>query len=186
MIRNTEFKGIKYIALSELAPSQLYISAEKLRRVKEWFSPEALAAEPLPVRDFGNGRCTLTDGHTRAICAYMAGMTHIPAIYDRDDIVACPEGEMLYRMDIEWCARFNIRTIADLENRIVTAESYKLLWQARCDAGHALITHTTPAQRAAAAAIHPGLFLYGISADLKTMYFEDSAGRQYEFPEAIS
>ena len=180
-----EFEGIKHIALSDITPSQLYISAEKLRRVEEWFSPEAIASEPLPVRDFGNGRYTFTDGHTRAMCAHMAGLTNIPVIYDRDDIVASAEGEMLYRMDIEWCARFGIHTIADLAGRIISSENYNILWRARCDAGYELMTRTTFAQRAAIAAHHSGLVLYGMSADGKTMHFEDLSGKTYQFQEAI-
>lgn len=180
-----EFEGIKYLKLSDISPSQLYISAEKLAGVEKWFSPEALAENPLPVRDFGNGRYTLTDGHTRALCAYRRGMTAIPCVYDRDPIVADPPGPELYRMDTEWCARFGIFTVADLASRVVSGADYARLWRARCDAGYELMTRTSPAQRAAIAARHPGLFLWGMSTDAKTLYFEDASGAAYAFSEDI-
>ena len=179
------FENIRHLPLADISPSQIYISEEKLRRIRKWFSPEALLREPLPVRDFGHGRYTFTDGHTRAMCAYLSGMRTIPAIYDSDPIVSTPEAHMLYRMDVEWCRRFGILTIADLSARIISGADYTKLWHARCDAAYELMTRTTAARRAAAEARHPGLFIYGMSADAQTLYFENAAGDLFEFPEEL-
>jgi hypothetical protein len=105
----------------ELGLSQIYLSRAKLNGVLAWFCPErAGEIAPLPVRDFGDGRYTLTDGHTRAYAAYLAGVRRIPVCYDDDEIVSCAEGQKLYRSDIEWCARFGLRSVADFERRILS------------------------------------------------------------------
>jgi hypothetical protein len=55
--------------LSQIQPSQLYISAAKLARVRAVFDPRQPASlGPLPVVAFGN-QIVLTDGHTRAFAA---------------------------------------------------------------------------------------------------------------------
>ena len=59
-----ELSGLK---LSDIHPSQFYISLEKLRQVEKWFRPDDLSHfEPVPVKRL-NGRIIFTDGHTRAL-----------------------------------------------------------------------------------------------------------------------
>lgn len=53
------------VPIRTLGVSQLYVSTEKLARVRAWFDPRSMT--PLPVRDFGNGRLTLTDGNLYAL-----------------------------------------------------------------------------------------------------------------------
>ena len=97
--------------------------------------------QSLPVHDFGDGRLTLTDGHSRAFIAYQH-KTKVPIVYDTDDIVTCDEGQLLYKNDIVWCRRFHLRTIADLENRIVDDSEYQSLWIDRCKQASNLLTQT--------------------------------------------
>ena len=41
--------------------------------------------DPIPVKWF-QGRYLMTDGHTRAVLAYMAGSTDVPCYWDMDDL----------------------------------------------------------------------------------------------------
>ena len=76
-----ELSGLK---LSDIHPSQFYISLEKLRQVEKWFRPDDLSHfEPVPVKRL-NGRIIFTDGHTRAFAAYRKGLAKIPLVWDED------------------------------------------------------------------------------------------------------
>lgn len=175
-----EFKGKMDYPLLDLGVSQLYLSRDKLLGVQAWLTADSAARmAPLPVHDFGNGRYTLTDGHTRAYVAWRLGLERIPIIYDHDDIVASGLGPELYRMDICWCTRFGIKNVRHLAGRILDGADYARLWLRRCERGYDLLSHTTPLQRAALERSQPALSLYGASADAMTFYFEDRAGGLY-------
>lgn len=180
MTDNSGFAGVTFMPVKELGISQIYISEDKLKRVGEWFSPEALQQVPLPVHDFGNGRYTLTDGHTRAFYAWRTGIQYVPVVYDMDDIITCAEGQMLYGMDIEWAQWYSLHSVADLAKRVVSGEDYKRLWIDRCDAGYELMTRTTPEQRERLSKLCPSMQLFGASSDLHTFYFENREGRVFE------
>lgn len=172
-----EFQGIKQINIDALGLSQIYISREKYASVTEWFHPENMEAfQPVPVYDFGNGFYTLTDGHTRALVAYQNGVFAIPAIYDNDDIVTGLIGQMLYKADIEWCARFGLNHIKQLGDRIIDKDLYKKLWIERCDRSYNLIMGTTESDRVKLQGLNPTLFLYGASEDMSELYFENASG----------
>lgn len=178
-----QFDGIVWIPITDLGISQIYLSQLKLDSIQKWFDPNNLDNfHPLPVHDFGNGRLTLTDGHSRAFSAYAAGLDAVPVSYDLDDIVTNPTGQMLYRNDIVWCDRFGLFSAADLTGRILPPDQYQRLWNERCDAAYDLLTQTTPEQRRIWEARHGALFLYGASEDLSTLYFEDSQGHSFSFP----
>jgi len=117
------------VDLLELQPSQLYISAEKLTRVLtvlDLSRPESLT--PLPVKRL-SGRLVLTDGHTRAFAAYRAGLDRVRVCWDTDDL----DWEA-YEICVGWCVQEGVRTIADLEGRIIDATDYERLWFERCAA----------------------------------------------------
>lgn len=77
-----DFSGIQQISVHLLGINQLYISEDKIKNVLAWFHKTDLSNfAPLPVYDFGNGRLTLIDGHTRAYVAYQSGISEIPVIY---------------------------------------------------------------------------------------------------------
>ncbi len=181
-----QFTGICWVALESLGLSQIYISKTKLRQVETWLNPQDLSnLSPLPVHDFGNGRLTLTDGHTRAFALWRAGVKTVPVAYDLDDMITCALGQLLYKNDIVWCERFGLTSIADLQNRVVCEADYAKLWNERCDVAYELLTQTTPAQREIWQAQHKGLFLYGISQDLHTLFFEDATGHGFPFPSGL-
>lgn len=183
MMNTSQFDGIIWVDITELGISQLYLSHDKLNKIQKWFDPNNLSNfQPLPVHDFGNGRLTLTDGHSRAFSAYAAGLKRIPVVYDTDDIITCNTGQILYRNDIIWCERFGLHSVADLGCRILPADQYELLWHQRCDAGYVLLTQTTPEQRQSWESLRSDLYLYGANEDLSILYFEDAVGNSIAYP----
>lgn len=178
------FKGIKLIEIDMLALSQIYLNADKIMSVEEWFDPKCMDNfQPLPVHDFGNNGYTLTDGHTRAYVAYKNGISALPVKYDLDDIVAGSMGQMLYKEDIEWCRRFRISHIGHLENRILSNSAYQKLWVERCDRSYNLLTKTSPGERAEIQERISGLFLYGASEDMSVFFCENEAGELFYYKD---
>ena len=174
------FEGIKLFPLLELGLSQIYLNADKLKAIETWFDPTDLSnMEPLTVYNFGNGRYTLTDGHSRAYVVYKNGLSFVPIVYDTDEIVANELGQKLYRMDIEWCERFHLANISDLNNRILTNEDYTQLWVARCNKSYNLLSKTTECERRMMQNKAPNLYLYGATENLLQLYFEDDLGNTF-------
>lgn len=176
------FNDTRYLAITELGLSQIYLNKEKLLNIEKWFNPDDLSNfHPLPVHDFGNGRLTLTDGHSRAFIAYKYGLDKIPVLYDTDDMIISKTGQLLYKNDIIWCERFHLNDISDLETRIITNEEYQTLWIGRCDKAYNLLTQTTEEQRIDLNLLHSNLFLYGSSENLDILFFENEEGEIFEF-----
>jgi len=116
------------LPISELTPSQLYISEEKLSAVKSWFDGDTEKMDPIPIKRLA-GRLLITDGHTRSVAAYLSGTEQLPCVWDTDDM-----DWAAYAGDINMCAEEGVLTVKDLSKRIVPAEAYKKLWHERCDA----------------------------------------------------
>jgi len=123
-----EKNDVFLLNIGELTPSQLYISEEKLRRVQEWFDGTSAKIEPIPVKKLA-GRLLMTDGHTRAAAACLAGLDVLPCVWDTDDL-----DWAAYAADITMCAEEGITSVRKLTERIVSAEDYEILWRKRCDA----------------------------------------------------
>jgi hypothetical protein len=123
----TEADKIFMLPISELQPSQLYISEGKLRNVREWFDPSDISVfDPVPIKAF-NGRMLMTDGHTRAVAAYLAGWKDIPVYMDPDEL-----DMEAYATDVKWCSEAGIYSPADLAERIVSHKDYERLWRKPC------------------------------------------------------
>lgn len=177
-----EFRGIKFMSIDLLGLSQIYLNADKITSVTRWFDPQHMDRfQPLPVHDFGNHGYTLTDGHTRAYVAYKNGVSYLPVFYDEDNIVAGEVGQMLYKADIDWCKRFHLTHIKQLENRILDNSGYQKLWVERCDRSYHLLTKTSFSERVKLQKLVPNLFLYGASEDMAALYFENEAGKLFVF-----
>ena len=182
-----EFKGVINYPIMELGVSQIFLNEDKIKAVEEWFDLGNMHIfEPLTVRDFGNGKYTLTDGHSRAYVAYKNGITVIPIVYDNDEIVAGEIGQKLYKTDIEWCNRFFIFNISHLAKRIINNDDYQRLWIERCDRSYNLLTQMTEEERQLLQSIKPNLFLYGASDDLSELYFENSEGESVVYQNVSS
>ncbi len=114
------------LPLTALTPAQLYISQAKLTRVQEWFTTPA-NMPPITVKKLA-GRLLMTDGHTRATAAYLAGFDTVPCTWETGDW-----DWAIYAADIDLCASEEITTVQALAKRIVSEAEYKKLWIARCD-----------------------------------------------------
>jgi hypothetical protein len=171
-LSNNTFK----IDILSLGISQIYLNQRKIQEIESWFDiTHTDSYSPLPVKDFGNGRYTLTDGHSRAYVAFQKGLKHIWVSLDKDVIVCNEVGQRIYRTAISWCDRFSIHTIKDLEQRIISDAMFHELWVKRCDRMYTLITtkfRMLPAQE--------NMHLYGVEKDLSVFYYEDNVGNLYK------
>jgi hypothetical protein len=179
---------ILYMDIDCLKLSQIYLSQKKIDDVLEWFEPSLRNFKPISVRDFlNNGNRHITDGHTRAFIAWQHGIKKIPYIYDEDEIVTCELGQIQYEEDILWCDRFNLHHISDLSNRILSEQGYEELWRRRCGKMYdlkvalfekkiCLNEFNTRKDKLA----QKGFFIYGISEDLSTLYYENNLGEVFE------
>lgn len=115
------------LLLSRLKPTQLCISEGKLRNVREWFDPyDKHSLDPIPLKEL-DSKLIVTDGHTRAVAAYLAGWEEIPVYMDTEEL------DMdAYAKNVTWCEDAGIATFADLAGRIVSHTDYERLWRKRC------------------------------------------------------
>ena len=103
-------------SLKDLQPSQFYISQAKLSNIQAWFHKDDLSNfEPLPVKVL-DGIPILTDGHTRAVLAILAGLESVPLAYDEDEL-----DWNLYRYCVEQCTQKGIHSPYDLVDRVISA-----------------------------------------------------------------
>lgn len=118
------------VPLQKVRPSQYYLNADTVTVASEWFDFDDPNYDALPVRRFGGedaGRWTLTDGHTRAFLAALAGEMELRIYEDPDDLP-----DELYRECIEWCQDADVTRIQDLVGRVVSAETFQTRWIDRC------------------------------------------------------
>jgi hypothetical protein len=181
---------ILYIDIDCLKLSQIYLSQKKIDDVLVWFEPSLNNFKPIFARDFlNNGNLHITDGHTRTFIAWQHGIKQIPYIYDEDKIVTCELGQIQYEEDILWCNRFNLHHISDLSNRVLSEQGYEELWRGRCgkmyDLKIALLEKTICSKEfnvKKEKLAQKCLFIYGISEDLNTLYYENNFGELFEIP----
>jgi len=108
--------------LEDIQPSQLFINAEKLSHVLRTFDPsDPETLPPIPVRKLA-GQIIFTDGHTRALAAFLSGHPEIRVFWDEDEL----DWEA-YAICVQWCREEGIRTIADLKDRVIPREEYERL-----------------------------------------------------------
>ena len=120
-------KNLDY-SLKDLQPSQFYISQAKLSNIQAWFHKDDLSNfEPLPVKVL-DGIPILTDGHTRAVSAILAGLESVPLVYDEDEL-----DWNLYCYCVEQCKQRGIHSPYDLVDRIISANEYEEKWIGWCD-----------------------------------------------------
>ena len=114
--------------LEDLQPSQFWISEKKLKDIQAWFSKDDLTNfSPIPVKML-DGEPVMTDGHTRAVAALLAGQNTVPLTWDRDDM-----DWGLYRECVKACKERNILSPQDLVGRILPEEEYHEKWDLWCD-----------------------------------------------------
>ena len=119
---------ISNLQLKDLQPSQFYISAQKLAEVRAWLDPQNLSGfAPIPVKLL-DGIPVMTDGHTRAVAALMAGLGRVPLVWDEDDL----DWEM-YRRCVAACQERGVISPSDLLTRILPEAAYQEEWDRWCD-----------------------------------------------------
>ena len=115
-------------SLNDLQPSQFYISQAKLLNIQAWFHKDDLSNfEPLPVKVL-DGIPILTDGHTRAVAAILAGLESVPLVYEEDEL-----DWNLYRYCVEQCSQKGIHSPYDLVDRVISAHDYEEKWIGWCE-----------------------------------------------------
>ena len=112
------------LSFEKIQPSQLYISEEKFKSVWEGFDKESY--EPVPIKEL-DGEIIFTDGHTRALVAYLKGLEEIEVFWEDEEL-----DWDLYRICVRWCKEAGITKIWDLKNRIISDAQYQILWLERC------------------------------------------------------
>lgn len=142
---STEVENRPSFKLTELQPSQFYISEKKLREINEWFRPEDRSNfEPIPVKLLDR-LPVMTDGHTRAVAALLAGLDAVPLVWDADEL----DWDM-YRRCVEECRRRGVSSPADLLGRVISETEYGEKWDRWCDEMHAEVMNGRTAIREAA------------------------------------
>jgi len=113
--------------LSEIQPTQLYISSEKLAKTMKTFNPnKPESIEPIPIKKLGK-QTVFVDGHTRAFAAFLHNLAEVPVHWE-DEKLDWDE----YKICVAWCKKERIRTIGDLKNRVIPQKDYEILWYRRC------------------------------------------------------
>lgn len=120
---------VQRVAIDALRPTQLYLSAEKLAAVLEWFDPESESYDPLPIFEYEE-EWYLADGHTRAFVAWLAGAESFRV--ELDASIRTDYDFDLYRTCIGWCAEAGVRTVPDLAGRVLGHDAYEAKWIERC------------------------------------------------------
>ena len=115
------------VKITDLHPTQLYLSEKKLQDIQMLYqSEENINVDPISILAVGN-RLLITDGHHRAYLALLAGQDTIPAEFDQDG------GDALYALYAQACEERKIDSILDLKNRILPQDEYEAKWYNWCD-----------------------------------------------------
>ncbi len=169
------------IDIQELGVSQLYLNQRKVEAVRERASREDFAGfEPLPVHDFGDGRKVLTDGHSRAFVAMLRGQKTLRVYWDNDPNTTGKLPQRMYQMFLAWCEKAGVRTLSDLQSRVLQPAVYEFFWLERCRRGYNLITTRNKNALDKGRELAPDMQLYGVERNLHTFYFEDEKGKLFK------
>ena len=80
----------------------------------------------MPVKEL-DGELILTDGHTRALVAYLKGLKKIKFVWEDVEL-----DWDVYRLCVKWCKKEGIFKIKDLKDRMINEEDFHRLWCKRC------------------------------------------------------
>ena len=115
------------VNITDLHPTQLYLSEKKLQDIQMLYQPEEMSnVAPISILAFGD-YLLITDGHHRAYQALLAGRNTISAEWDRDG------GDELYYLYAQACEERKIYSVLDLKNHIVSQDEYEAKWYNWCD-----------------------------------------------------
>lgn len=117
------------LPFEEVHPTQLYLSSQKLAEIFEWFDFDSPNYDPLPAFHY-EGTWYLSDGHTRAFAAGLAGAETLRIEQDHD--IREEHDFEVYLTCIKWCADADIETVYELRGRVVEPATYQTRWIDRC------------------------------------------------------
>lgn len=116
------------LTLTDIQPSQFYLSQAKIANIHAWFDPTDLSTfDPIPVK-YLNGCVIFTDGHTRAWVAHSAGLKTVPLAWDPDAL-----DWDLYQLCVDACRERGVYSVSDLHNKILSEPDYEEKWIHWCD-----------------------------------------------------
>ena len=115
------------VKLTDLHPTQLYLSEKKLQDIQVLYqSDEIINVDPISILACGN--CFLiTDGHHRAYQALLTGQDTISAEFDKDG------GDEIYHLYAQACEERKIDSVLDLKHHILPQDEYEAKWYNWCD-----------------------------------------------------
>lgn len=116
-----------FMEIEAIQPSQLYLNAQKIKKIKNKYkiiAPEHI--EAVPIKKLNND-IIFTDGHTRAYLLWLYGFKKIKVEWEDEDL----DWEV-YQICIDWCKEEGITSISDLDDKIINNESYQIKWIKRC------------------------------------------------------
>ena len=115
------------VKLTDLHPTQLYLSEKKLQDIQVLYqSAEIINVDPISILTFGN-RFLITDGHHRAYQALLTGQDTISAEFDKDG------GDEIYHLYAQACEERKIYSVWDLKHHILPQDEYAAKWYNWCD-----------------------------------------------------
>jgi len=115
------------VKLTDLHPTQLYLSEKKLHDIQMLYqSAEIINMDPISILTFGN-RFLITDGHHRAYQALLTGQDTISAEFDKDG------GNEIYHLYAQACEERKIDSVWDLKHHILHQDEYAAKWYNWCD-----------------------------------------------------
>lgn len=116
------------LSLSELQPTQLYLSAAKVNSMLQ--APHDILSRPIPVKELDDD-IIITDGHTRAYMQWVCGINEVEVVWDDDELDMAA-----YSMCVLWCKEEGVTHVKHLQRRVVSAADYQKLWIDRCKSLH--------------------------------------------------
>ena len=115
------------VNITDLHPTQLYLSEKKLQDIQMLYQPEEMSnVAPISILAFGD-YLLITDGHHRAYHALLVGQDTISAEWDRDG------GYELYHLYAQVCEERKIYSVLDLKNHILPQDEYEAKWYNWCE-----------------------------------------------------
>ncbi len=118
---------MRSLEIDRIQPSQLYISAAKLKAVMREIETNGVEnLRPVPIKRL-DGELVATDGHTRLFALYLMGKIEVPIEWETEDL----DWEA-YRICVRWCKDEGIHTAADFVGRVVCDTEYQVVWLDRC------------------------------------------------------
>ena len=114
--------------LLSIQPSQLYISKKKLAKIKKFFDPkDKKTLGVIPVKKLNN-EIIYSDGHTRAVAAFLAGYEKVLVEWEDEDL----DWEM-YEVCVKWCKDEQVFSAKDLAQRVISHDDYEIVWYKKCE-----------------------------------------------------